>query len=412
MYQGLRSLVYKVSDIEKAKNWYSRVFNTKPYLDMAVVVLFSIGDSILALSQSKGATIKSDDSVIAYWEVDDIDSEYKRLLELGATVHTEIDTVLNTKRATVIDPFGNIFGIRSRIADAGRQSVERKPSQTAMGVATARALAAVEDREEIRGHDYLAQIFLPEDIKASLKNAKIMREMMASRIPGMYEYITARTTYFDFIVEKALRENISQLVVLGAGYDTRAYRFKDLIKDTKIFELDIHTTQQHKIKLLQQNNIPVPEQLTFVPINFNKETLEDVLFKAGYNKEKKNFFVWEGVTYYLAPKAVDDTLNFIKSTSSVGSTVCFDYSSHWPEMLEAYGVKKLIETMKNDYSGEKTRFAVERGKIESFFTDRGYEICDHLTAEEMERKYLTLRDGSLAGHVVGIFCFAQASVSG
>ena len=185
MYQGLRSLVYKVSDIEKAKNWYSRVFNTKPYLDMAVVVLFSIGDSILALSQSKGATIKSDDSVIAYWEVDDIDSEYKRLLELGATVHTEIDTVLNTKRATVIDPFGNIFGIRSRIADAGRQSVERKPSQTAMGVATARALAAVEDREEIRGHDYLAQIFLPEDIKASLKNAKIMREMMASRIPGM-----------------------------------------------------------------------------------------------------------------------------------------------------------------------------------------------------------------------------------
>jgi methyltransferase (TIGR00027 family) len=280
-----------------------------------------------------------------------------------------------------------------------------------MGVTTTRAVAANEEREEIRGNDYLAEIFLSEDIKASLKNANIVREMMASRLPGMYEYITARTAYFDIIVEKALRENISQLVFLGAGYDTRPYRFKDLIKDTEVFELDIHTTQQRKIELLQQNNISTPRQLSYVPINFNTETLDDVLFNAGYKKDKKNIFIWEGVTYYLSPAAVDDTLNFIKSTSSVGSTVCFDYSALWPEMLEAYGVKKLMETMRNEYSGENTRFGIERGKIKSFFIKRGYKIIDHLTAGEMERRYLTLRDGSLAGNVVGIFCFAQASVS-
>jgi methyltransferase (TIGR00027 family) len=184
-----------------------------------------------------------------------------------------------------------------------------------------------------------------------------------------------------------------------------------LIKDTEVFELDIHTTQQRKIELLQQNNISTPRQLSYVPINFNTETLDDVLFNAGYKKDKKNIFIWEGVTYYLSPAAVDDTLNFIKSTSSVGSTVCFDYSALWPEMLEAYGVKKLMETMRNEYSGENTRFGIERGKIKSFFIKRGYKIIDHLTAGEMERRYLTLRDGSLAGNVVGIFCFAQASVS-
>ena len=411
MFQGLRGIVYKVSDIEKAKNWYSKVFNTKPILDTPFAMLFSVGDSIFALSPATNTTIKSDDSIIAYWEVNDIDSQYKRLLQLGATVHTEITIVLNSKRATVIDPFGNVMGIRTTLADATKGSVESQPSQTAMGAAIARAVAVIDERKEIRGHDYLAEIFLPENLKASLENPGMMKEMMTNRMPGMYEYITARTVYFDHIFEQALRENFSQIVFLGAGYDTRAYRFKDLIRDTKIFELDIHTTQQQKIKLLHQNNIPIPKQLTFVPINFNTETLEDVLFKAGYNKDQKNLFIWEGVTYYLSPKAVDDTLYFIKSSSSVGSTICFDYGAHWPEMLDAYGVRRLMETMRTDYSGEATRFGIERGKVESFLTDRGYKIIDHLTAEEMERKFLTLRDGSLAGKVVGIFCFTHASIS-
>jgi methyltransferase (TIGR00027 family) len=409
MFQGLRGIIYKVSDIEKAKNWYSKVFDTKPIFDMPFAVVFSVGDSIFGLTPT--TTIKNDDSVIAYWEVDDIDSEYKRLLQLGATVHTEINIVFNRKRATVVDPFGNILGIRSTAVDAYKGTVEQQPSQTAMGAAIARAVAVIDEREEIRGHDYLAEIFLPENIKASLKDPAMMKEMMTNRMPGMYEYIFARTAYFDHIVEQALHENISQIVFLGAGYDTRPYRFKDLIKDTKIFELDIYTTQEHKKKLLHQNNIFIPEKLTFVPINFNTETLADVLFKAGYNKDQKNLFIWEGVTYYLSPTAVDDTLYFIKSSSSIGSTLCFDYGAHWPERLNAYGVKKLVETMRTDYSGETTGFGIERGKIESFLTDRGYKMIDHLTAEDIERKFLTLRDGSLAGKVVGHFCFAHASIS-
>jgi len=332
------------------------------------------------------------------------------LLQLGATVHTEIGIVFNSRRAIVIDPFGNILGIRTMSVDAHKQSVEEQPSQTAMQVASARARAALEEREEIRGHDYLAEIFLPEERKAFLKEPAVRK--MTNRIPGMYEYVIARTAYFDSIVEQALRENIPQIVFLGAGYESRPYRFKDLIKDTRIFELDIHTTQQHKMKLLHQNNIPIPEQLTFVPINFNTETLEDVLFKAGYKKDHKNLFIWEGVTYYLLPNVVDDTLSFIKSTSSVGSTVCFDYGSFWPEMLNAYGVKEAGEFMRINNPGEPTRFGIERGKIGPFLSDRGYKIIDHLTAEDMERKFLTLRDSSLAGKVLSFLCFAHASIAG
>jgi methyltransferase (TIGR00027 family) len=414
MFQGLKSITYKVPDIEKARNWYSKVFDTKPFLDTSFGVIFLVGDSSFGLSPNTNTTIQVDDSVIAYWEVDDVDSEYKRLLQLGATVHTEIYIVLNRKIATVIDPFGNILGIRTTLVDANKQSVGQQPSKTAMRNATARAFGAIDEREEIRGHDYLAELFIPEHLKDPFKNPTMRKELMLmvkSETPGMYEYLNVRTAYFDNIFEQALREKFSQIVFLGAGYDTRPYRFKDLIKDARIFELDIHTTQQQKIKLLQQNNIPMPEQLTYVPINFNTETLEDVLFKTGYNKGQKNLFIWEGVTYYLWPKAVDDVFDFIKLSSSVGSTVCLDYQALWPEMLNAYGLKELSEHMRTNNPGESSRFGIERGKIESFLSDRGYKMIDHLTAEDMERKFLTRKDGSLAGHVVGLFCFAHAAVS-
>jgi methyltransferase (TIGR00027 family) len=228
----------------------------------------------------------------------------------------------------------------------------------------------------------------------------------------MYEYMIARTAYFDHIVEQALQENIPQIVFLGAGYDSRPYRFRDLIKDTRIFELDIHTTQQRKTQLLHQANISMPKQLILVPVNFNTDNLKDVLLSAGYDQTRKTLFIWEGVTHYLLPKAVDDTLSFIRSNSPPGSTVCFDYTSVSPDMFDQYGVKELRENRRASASGEPSRFGIAKGKIESFLSERGYEIIDHLTAQDMERNYLTLHDGSSAGRVLAIFCFVHASVVG
>jgi hypothetical protein len=102
------------------------------------------------------------------------------------------------------------------------------------------------------------------------------------------------------------------------------------------------------------------------------------------------------------------------STSSHGSNVCFDYTALWPEMLNACGVKELGEVMSTKNPGEPARFAIERGSIESCLSGlcgRGYQIIEHLTAEEMERKSLSLRDGWLAGNVVGHFCFVNTSIA-
>lgn len=411
MFKSLNRVVYRVSDLEKAKHWYRNILDTEPTFDSPIAVVFSIGDSGLILSPSPNPVSKSNDSVLAFWGVDDVNTAYKQLLQAGAAPHTEITSSFGTRRATVSDPFGNIVGIIGTAADKSKRSVEQQPSETALAVTFARALAALDAREEIKGNDYLAETFLTEDRKSILKNPDA-REWLIKTPPGMYEYMIARTAYFDRIVEQALRENIPQIVFLGAGYDSRPYRFKALIKETRIFEVDAHPTQHRKKELLQKANIPIPEQVAFVSVNFNTDSLKDVLFKAGLDKNKKTVFIWEGVTFYLPSKAVDDTLNFMTSNSPAGSTVCFDTVFPSRDGSDGYGVKELREAWRTNFPGEATFFAIEEEKIGPFLSERGFQVVEHLTTKDMERKYLTLPNGSLVGKVTDLFCFIRASVSG
>ena len=413
MLQCLKRVVYQVSDLEKAKRWYREILDAEPTVDAPFAVFFQIGGYGLILMPKANPELKSDDIVVAYWGVDDVEHAYKKLLELGAAPHTGVRTGFGgIKSANVIDPFGNILGITSVSTEAKKRTVENQPSETALGVATVRAYAAVDEREEIRGSDYLAQIFITEDRKRALKDPAIRQWMIKNYLPpGTYEYFIARTAYFDQIMIQALEQNIPQVVFLGAGYDSRPYRFKDMIRDTRIFELDIRNTQQRKKELLKQVNIPIPEHLIYVPINFNTDNLKEVLFEAGFDKNKKTLFIWEGVTFYLPAGVIDDTLSFIKYNSPAGSSVCFDYDALSSELSDAYGVKELEGFMKSQMPSEPLQFGIEDGRIESFLSERGYKIISHLTAGDMERKYLILRDGSAAGKVPASHCFVHASVS-
>lgn len=108
---GLRTVGYKVNDINNAKQWYARAFNTDPYFDEPFYVGFNIGGYELGLQPEEGNTDKAD-NVIVYWGVDDIHAEYNRLINLGATSHEEPNNVGGEIMvATVRDPFGNVIGL-------------------------------------------------------------------------------------------------------------------------------------------------------------------------------------------------------------------------------------------------------------------------------------------------------------
>ncbi len=241
MFTSLKRVTYQVPDISQARQWYSAVLEKEPELDSPFYAMFVIGDATLTLVPAGNESAQGDERVVAYWGVEDIEAAYRRLLELGATARAEISTSrLDIRLAKVVDPFGNVIGITDRPADAKKQSVENQPSQSAMTVAFCRALAASENRAELRGPDYLAEIFLTEDSRHALKD-QTSREWVIQKLttPELYGYFKARTAYLDDIFTQALQENVPQIVFLGAGYDTRAYRFKDKIRATRIYELDI-----------------------------------------------------------------------------------------------------------------------------------------------------------------------------
>lgn len=411
MFQSLDRVVYQVTDIQQAQNWYNNLLKTEPVFASPLIVIYRIGSSSLALVPIGNVSSQSNERIVAYWSVTEIDTVFQYMLDAGATKHTDITPVLNTKIAKVIDPFGNIIGITGKDS-AKPKSLENKPSETAMTVAFCRALATVDEREELRGPDYLAEIFLTEDGKRPLKDQAARKWVMDNLMTGgVYEYFIARTAYLDQVVAGALQENIPQIVFLGAGYDTRSYRLRELIRDTKIFEVDIISTQQRKKQLLETARISIPEQLTFISINFEKDDFSEVFAKAGFNRNHKTLFIWEGVTYYLTPEAVDSTLDFVKNNSPAGSIICFDYSADAPDMDERYGVKQTRESMNATYTAERIQFKIVEGTIDSFLKERGYQMTVHLTPEEMERKYLTLGDGTLAGKAVANLCLVQAVVT-
>lgn len=112
MLLGLRTAIYHVNDIEAGKAWYSRVLDQQPYFDQPFYVGFSVGGYELGLQPTEGAQDDKADGAVAYWGVEDAETEFKRLLELGAVSHEPIQDVgEGIKVGTVKDPFGNIFGI-------------------------------------------------------------------------------------------------------------------------------------------------------------------------------------------------------------------------------------------------------------------------------------------------------------
>jgi methyltransferase (TIGR00027 family) len=285
---------------------------------------------------------------------------------------------------------------------------------SAQSVARCRAIAYHVPHEAIRGPDHLAEIILGEETRQSLVDPAIhalILQKLAAASPGGYEFFIARTAYLDEVVERALRENAPQIVFLGAGYDTRSYRFADLIQETRLFELDVPSTQAHKRALLAAAGVSAPAGLTFVPIDFNRESLAEKLAGAGYAADKKALFIWEGVSYYLPAETVDEVLGFIREHALAGSVLRLDYMLTPAEDEESrFGAKQSREAMRAMYTAEPLFFDLAAEVVESFFAARGFTVVEHLSTAAMEARYLTLPDGSLAGRMLDLFGLVQAVV--
>jgi len=296
-----------------------------------------------------------------------------------------------------------------------REKTNHSPS--ALVAALYRAVGNKEFRNHTFGSDYLADRFLSFHVRLLIRNAKMRARGKAKadlKTPGVYEYMLARTAFFDGVFMDALRENIPQIALLGAGYDTRAYRFADHNRGARIIELDNAATQNRKIERLKKFGMEIPDRVTYAPIDFDKQSLRSTLEHAGYDASQKTLFLWEGVTMYLEPESVDATLEFVSHSARRDSVIAFDYVIAVSDETgrDYYGAAELMRTLKTNRSIEPFKFAIDEGKLESFLDRRGLKLVGHLNHRQIEKSLAPPEVGAPIGRPNGMFRLAVASPKG
>ena len=262
--------------------------------------------------------------------------------------------------------------------------IQKQSSETARATLFLRALSCYEPDERIRGRDYLAKLFLPAERRTRLDHEAYRRVARERVKTGTYYYVIARTSYFDQIFLDGLKNAIPQIVILGAGYDSRAYRYENSLGDTKILEIDASYTQKDKIALLRQNHIGF-HHVRFVPIDFEQDGLAETLLQNGFDGQKRSLFLWEGVTLYLTRDAMRRTLGSIASISADQSLLAFDYLNFDP------GDRQIVK------KDEVIQVGMNGDEMAALAGEYGFSAEENLNPYEIERKYLTGINGEIIG---------------
>jgi methyltransferase (TIGR00027 family) len=271
-----------------------------------------------------------------------------------------------------------------------------KPSVTALLAAVNRAVGARNPDASMRNPDYLAEKFLGPEERAILEHAspRLLRALSmdfedAAREVAWVPSGVATTRFFDAMLLDAVNGGARQVVNLGAGLDSRAYRFQEHLSGVKVFELDFGPTQEYKKQRVREILGTLRGNVIYVPIDFTKEDMGTVLRRAGYHPEIKTFYIWEAVTMYLSEEAVSATLRAVARNSAPGSTIAFEYSASATH--DADRAKRFATY------GEPLLFGFPAARAKQFLSEQGLTMGLDLGPDEMTSRYLTRPDGSVYG---------------
>jgi len=265
------------------------------------------------------------------------------------------------------------------------------PSQMAEGIAMQRfAESSKGENERICYDPYAVHFIRPEIIEFGKKHPEEAKELIENTerlFPGLSSSIMARVRYFDDFVKKSIEDGLKQIVILGAGYDTRAYRIEELKENVNIFEMDHPNTQGFKIEKIKEIFGSTPENVVYVPVDFEKEKIGEKLIENGFISSKKTLFILEGLVMYIPPESVAETFLFITENSAKGSTVIFDY---YPKSVVDGTCKLEIgQNIRNHLIkiGEPLQFGIKEEEMENFLKEFGFSSIENVTSEDYKKAY-------------------------
>jgi methyltransferase (TIGR00027 family) len=276
---------------------------------------------------------------------------------------------------------------------------EGKFSRTAQRVAIRRAAHQLLDQPKVLD-DPLALRIIGADAADELHSNPKEHHAFSRAFRA---FMAARSRYAEDELARAIAEGVTQYVVLGAGLDTFAYRNPHA--GLRVFEVDHPATQAWKREQLEAADIQIPSSLTFVPIDFEQQTLADGLHNSGFNAKAAAFFSWLGVTPYLTREACMTMLSLIAKLPA-GSGVVFDFAVD-PALLNP-GQRQAIEALSKRVAafGEPFQLFFDPAKLQDELKRLGFHRTEFLQGKELNARYFKDRsDGLLVrgglGHLMG-----------
>ncbi len=253
----------------------------------------------------------------------------------------------------------------------------------------ARALEHLKPEGERVVDDPWAHLFLSAPARRALAawsgslTARVLRRLG----PSGTTYVPLRHRFIDDHLVAALDGGADQVVLLGAGYDTRAYRFADRLDGRPVYEVDLAPISRAKATKIARHADEFPAaNVVRVEIDFESQTLGDVLGDAGFAVGASTFFTWEGVPMYLTRAAVKATLAAVHAMSGRGSKLAHDM---WFLVDDPgpMGTARRVVPSALSLIGEPVTFAVHPEDYECFLDQRGFHIVDLAFARELQARY-------------------------
>ena len=263
---------------------------------------------------------------------------------------------------------------------------KNQTSMTALGIAVLRAVESEKPEGERICFDPYARRFLPGWFYHMMRFF-IQTGYAEWRGKGVVGFLAARERYIDDYLAGCLQTGIDQLVILGAGYDSRAYRLFAEGAAVRVFEVDHPAMQPAKQAGVRKIYGRLPGHVRYVAVDFNQQALGDCLAAHGYDPRARTVFIWQGVTHYLEAHAIDSTLSFIALNAAPGSGVIFDYIDK--ALLTGpsdHGEVKNMERYRG-ITGEALRFGIPGEQIQSFLIQRGFQQVQNIRSEDLKALY-------------------------
>ncbi|MGH2666382.1 class I SAM-dependent methyltransferase [Flavobacterium sp.] len=273
-----------------------------------------------------------------------------------------------------------------------------KTSRTAQFMALFRAIETQRNQSDKLFSDPFAIHFLEPKLRFAVRLSKntVIRKYISNviqqKIPGAFSSGLARTKYIDDLLQTTIKDGVNQLIILGAGFDTRAMRL-ELLKAIPTIEIDHPNTSNFKIQTLKNRIGPLSKNITYCQIDFNTQSLDQLAEQHNFDFTKPTTILWEGVTNYLNADAIDKTFAFI-SRFPKGSYVIFTYvHSDILTNPDAFlGGKKLLDDLEK--LEERWTFGFLPSELNDYLNRFDLTLIDDLSAVNYREKYVPNRNES------------------